>query len=177
MGRRMPKGLELWKPAYGTVNFHNVPMYRAQAWALHDYELHGGHLIVNSANRVDSVIKAFNRKYGTSLHSQQFLFDHQHEPGFFPANSPSTTSHALRADGNPFYGRSGSRIPRYKLGIDATQRPGGDASDVVRWLNTHGYKAKRPYFPSVRERHHFSFAKSPASNARKRLRNWKKTGR
>lgn len=178
MARRMPKGLELWKPAYQTVAFHGVPMYRCQAWALHDYELHNrGSLFVNSANRVDSVIRRFNKKHHTNLHSQKYLFDHQNEPGFFPANRPENTSHALHADGNKYYGPPGRSIPRYKLGIDATTRPGGDAEAIVRWLNAHGYHAVRPYAPKVSERHHFSFMRSPATNARKRLRRWKKTGR
>lgn len=165
---KMPKGLELWRPAYGLVSFHGVPMYRCHAWALYDYELHGGHLIVNSAIRTVKAIKWHNRKFHTHLHSQQYLYDHQHEPGFFPANKPNQTSHVGYADGNPFYGPIGSRIPRYKWGIDATQRPGGDASSAVSWLNKHGYSAERPY-SSNNERHHFSFVKSPATNARKRL--------
>lgn len=169
----MPKGLELWKPAYGIVNFQGKPMYRCLAWALHDYVLHGGHLTVNSADRRDSVVRRFNKRYHTDVHSQKFLFEHQDEPGFFPANPPGTSSHERRADGNVFYGKRGSLIPRYKLGIDAVQRPGGDAHDVVAWLNRRGYKATRPYFSSA-ERHHFSFAKSPTSNARRRLRAWKK---
>lgn len=176
MARRMPKGLELWKPAYGVVNFQGRPMYRCIAWALHDYILHGGHLIVNSADRRDSVIRAFNRKYKASLSSQKFLFENQHRPGFFPANPPGFSSHELRSDGNGFYGPRGARIPRYKLGIDAVQRPGGDAASVVSWLNRHGYSATRPY-NVLSERHHFSFRKSPATNARKRLTRWKATGK
>jgi len=172
----MPKGLELWKPAYGIVNFQGRPMYRAIAWALYDYQLHGGHLTVNSADRRDSVVRKFNAKYGTNISSQKFLFENQHRPGFFPANPPGFSSHELRSDGNGFYGPRGKAIPRYKLGIDAVQRPGGDASAVVGWLNRHGYAATRPYNKHS-ERHHFSFRKSPASNARKRLRRWKATGR
>jgi hypothetical protein len=172
----MPKGLELWKRAYGIVNFHGVPMYRCLAWALHDYELHGGHLIVNSADRRDSVVRKFNRKYHTNIHSQKFLFEHQNDPGFFPANPPGFSSHEVRSDGIGFYGPRGHAIPRYKLGIDAVQRPGGDAHSVVSWLNRHGYAARRPYV-TASERHHLSFAKSPAAHARKRLRHWKATGK
>lgn len=171
----MPKGLELWKPAYGVVNYHGVPMYRCLAWALRDYELHGGHLIVNSADRRDGVVRRFNRRYGTHLQSQKMLWDgfRAGRPGFFPANPPGFSSHELRADGTAFYGARGAMIPRYKLGIDAVNTPGGDASHVVKWLNAHGYRSTRPYSTSS-ERHHFSFAKSPASNARKRLRAWKR---
>ena len=168
----MPKGLELWKPAYGIVNFQGKPMYRCLAWALLDYTLHGGHLIVNSADRRDDVVRRFNNRYGTDIHSQKFLFDHQHEDGFFPANPPGFSSHELRSDGHPFYGPRGKPIRRHMLGIDATQRPGGDARDLVTWLNRHGYRAKRPYIASS-ERHHFSFIDPPARNARRRLRAWK----
>lgn len=174
--RKMPKGLELWRRAYGVVNFHGVPMFRCQAWALHDYLLsHGGPLYVNSAIRDDRILRAFNKKYGTSLHSQQFLYDHQHDPGFFPADLPSRTSHAGHSDGNQYYGPAGTALPKYKWGIDATTALGGDAKGIVSWLNSHNYHAVRPY-PTTPERHHFSFLKSPSSTARRRLRRWIKTG-
>lgn len=157
-------------PAYHTVVYHGVPMYRAQAWALIDYVKHGGHLVVNSADRRDSVL----RRYAPSKHGQQYLYNHQNQPGFFPANKPRETSHCLYSDGNRNYrykGRQiprGGRLPKFMLGIDATNHPGGDAARIVSWLNSHGYKAVRPY-PSTSERHHFVFLKSPATNARRRL--------
>jgi lysozyme len=168
----MPKGLELWKPAYQTVAYQGVPMFRCQAWALHDYVLHGGHLIVNSADRRKGVAEKFGKQ------SQAALWEgwNARKPGFFPANPPGFSSHELRSDGHAFYGPRGKAIPNYKLGIDAVHRLGGDAHLVVSWLNRHGYEAKRPYAASS-ERHHFSFAKSPATNARKRLRAWKAAGR
>lgn len=170
--RKMPKGLNLWRPAYGIVNFHGVPMYRCQAWALFDYETIGHNpLIVNSANREDGVIRRFNKRYHTNLHSQQYLYDHQHEPGFFPANPPELTSHAGHADGNPHYGPPGARLPRFKWGIDAVNHPGGDAAHIVFWLSRRGYHALRPY-ATESERHHFSFMRSPARNARRRCRGW-----
>lgn len=173
--RRMPKGLELWRRANGVVNFHGVPMYRHQAWALFDYEHAGNRLIVNSANRDDGVLRRFNKKYHTNLHSQQYLYDHQHQPGFFPANPPWLTSHAGHSDGNWVYGPAGGRLPRWKWGIDAVTSPGGDASHIVAWLNRHHYKAVRPYnTPS--ERHHFSFTADPTRTARRRLRRWIRTG-
>lgn len=165
----MPKGLELWKPAYSTVAYQGVPMFRAQAWALHDYALHGGKLQVNSADRREGVAEKFGKL------SQAALWRgwNARKPGFFPANPPGFSSHELRSDGNAFYGlQRGAVIPKHKLGIDAVDKPGGDAAAVVSWLNKHGYKARRPY-AAASERHHFSFADSPASNARKRLRHWK----
>jgi hypothetical protein len=175
MKRKLPKGLELWRSPRGVVNFHGVPMFRMHAWALLDYEHHNpGRLFVNSAIRDDRILRAFNRKYRTNLKSQQYLYDHQNEPGFFPANPPSRTSHAGFSDGNPHYGPVGSRLPKYKWGIDAVARPGGDAAGIVGWLNNHGYHATRPY-PTTSERHHLSFTRYPARNARKRLRAWRKT--
>lgn len=165
----MSNSLSLALPAYHTVIFHGVPMFRAQAWALRDYELHSGErLIVNSADRRDAVLAKHPELH---LHGQQFLFDHQHDPGFFPANSPTTSSHCLRSDGNAVYREpAGHSIPKHELGIDAVNAPGGDAAHIVFWLNTHGYHATRPYTPpSQNERHHFNFTRSPAANARKRL--------
>lgn len=168
----MPKGLELWKPAYGTVAFQGVPMFRCQAWALFDYVQHGGHLIVNSADRRKGVAERFGKL------SQFALFEgfRLGKPGFFPANPSGFSSHELRSDGNVFYGPRGSAIPKYMLGIDAVDKPGGDALAVVKWLNRHGYEATRPYGNKASERHHFSFVKSPATNARKRLLRWRNAG-
>jgi hypothetical protein len=178
MATKLPHLLSLGFPAYHVVNFHGVPMWRAQAWALKDYELHSGKpLIVNSAIRTDSVIKDFNRKHGTHLHGQQYLYDAywvHHLPGFFPANKPNQTSHCGFSDGNHYYrvrGKqipAGHRLPDHMWGIDATNEPGGDSAHIVSWLNSHGYHAKRPYNTDS-ERHHFMFTASPAGNARKRL--------
>lgn len=145
-------------------------MFRALAWALLDYRLSGGSIIVNSADRRDSVLK----KFAPDKHGQDYLYRNQHKPGFFPANPPNRTSHCLFSDGNPAYrykGRHyspGERIPDLMLGIDAVDKPGGSAEKVVRWLNDHGYKAVRPYNTGS-ERHHFIFLESPAKNAIKRL--------
>lgn len=176
MARRLPKGLELWRRPGGVVNFHGVPLFRAQAWALLDYELHSGRpLQINSVIRDDKILRDFNRKYHTNLHSQQYLYDHQHDPGFFPANPPWLTSHAGHSDGNRYYGPPRARLPRWKWGIDAVNEPGGDAAHIVAWLMGHGYKAVRPYTPpSENERHHFSFMAYPGRNARRRLRGWLK---
>jgi hypothetical protein len=171
--RSLPKNLGVHLPAWHHVTFDGVPMYRAQAWALLDYRLHGGHLRVNSADRRDSIL----RRYAPHLHGQEYLYRNQHRPGFSPANPPNRTSHCLYSDGSAVYRRPpGARLPEYMLGIDAVDRPGGDASHIVSWLNAHGYRAVRPY-PKSSERHHFVFTRSPAANARKRLARWRLTGR
>ena len=171
--RSLPKNLGIHLPAWHTVTLDGVPLFRAQAWALLDYRVHGGHLQINSADRRDWVIK----KFAPYLHGQQYLYDHQHDPGFFPANPPNRTSHCLFSDGNPAYRRPpGASLPKYMLGIDAVNHPGGDASYIVAWLNAHGYHAVRPY-PTTSERHHLIFTQSPANHARARLGRWIATGR
>ena len=169
---KLPSNLNLAYPAYHTVLFDGVPMWRAQAWALWDYRINGGHLTVNSANRDNAIIKKY-RGHGLrrGYSSQQELYDgfRRGLPGYFPANPPNLTSHAGFSDGNRYFKTlSGRRIEKYMWGIDAVQRPGGDASSLVSWLNRHGYHAVRPY-NTTNERHHMMFTKSPATNARKRL--------
>jgi hypothetical protein len=182
----MPKGLELRKPAYHTVLYHGVPMFRATAWALFDYEAHGGHLIVNSGIRRESIVKTWRGKgLRSGYKSQKQLWDGFQAglPGFFPANRPGFSSHEGYADGVAvFHKADGSRAPRgaeivkYEWGLDAVDKPGGDARRLTAWLNLHGYRAVRPYATNS-ERHHLCFRKSPAANARKRLARWIATGR
>ncbi len=163
--------LSILYPAYNTVLFDGVPMWRAQAWALQDARLHGVKFTVNSAIRDNSIMNKWRGNGMRNLQSQQQLYDgwKRRLPGYFPANPPNRTSHAGFSDGNPaFHAAAGSRIPKYMWGIDAVNKPGGDAKGLVTWLNSHGYHSTRPY-PQVSERHHLMFTKSPASNARKRL--------
>lgn len=184
--RKIPSALALHKPAYHIVLFHGVPMWRAQAWALFDYEAHGGHLQVNSGIRTAEVIKRF-RGHGLKpgYKSQQELIDGYARglPGFFPANPINLTSHAGYSDGNSIWKKSngshafaGEPIAKFMWGIDAVDHPGGDAERLVRWLNSHGYSAARPY-PTTAERHHMAFIHSPATRARLRLARWVATGR
>lgn len=170
---KLPKNLNLALPAYGTVEFHGVPMFRALAWALWDYEVHDGHLTVSSGDRRYGVAE----KYGHQ--SQKALYDGwlARKPGYLPANPPGFSSHELRSDGAAAYGVSrGGVISPYMLGIDAEYPGTGDATRVVAWLNAHGYDARKIY-STASEAHHFSFFKSPAANARKRLAKYKVTGK
>lgn len=169
---RIPKNLKLTYKAYAYVLFEGVPMRRALAWALLDARLAGVPFIVNSASRKDSVVRKFRGKglrNGYSSQVELYTGFAAGRPGFFPANRPGTSSHEGRSDGNAFYGVAlGGVIPEHMEGIDAVNAPGGDAAQLVAWLNSHGYEARRVY-PTDNERHHFSFSKSPATNARKRL--------
>jgi len=154
-------------PAYHIVNYEGVPIYRAQAWALKDAAIHGQEFTVTSGDRRPSTISAFNKKYHTNLHDQAYLYRHQHDPGFFPANPPDRGTHVLKGDG--VVGYLHEDLPKYKLGIDVVSKGYyNNAAPLVMWLNQHGYSVYRPY-PSGSEAHHIVFRKSPATNARKRL--------
>src|SRR3712207_375687 len=89
------------KPLWKTVSFHDVPMFRALALALDHAQDKGAVFAIYSADRRDGVLARFNARHGTNLHGQQYLYSHQHQAGFYPANSPATTSHCLHSDGNP----------------------------------------------------------------------------
>jgi lysozyme len=158
------------KPLWQTVAYHDVPMFRALALALDHAQEQGACFAILSADRRDAVLAKFNKEHGTHLHGQGFLFEHQHDPGFFPANRPGTTSHCLFADGNPAYrvnGRIvpvGGKLPNYFLGIDACDEgPGARANDCSRLighLERLGYHVTRPYHTGS-EAHHFSFTSDP----------------
>jgi lysozyme len=158
--------LKLW----ATCAYQNVPIFRALALALDHAAETGASFALQSADRRDAVLATFNSKHGTNLHGQQYLFDHQHEPGFFPANTPATSSHCLFADGNAAYRvgaapiPAGGKLPRWFLGIDAIDTgPGAKANDctqLVGHLSQLGYDVTRPY-SSPSEAHHFSFASDP----------------
>lgn len=183
--RKIPSNLGLHLPAYHTVLYKGVPMWRAQAWAIFDYEVHGGTVQVNSANRSNAIIAKY-RGHGlrAGYSSQEYLYANQNRPGFFPANPPNMTSHCGFSDGNPHFkteagnwASPGTKIAKYMYGIDSVNHPGGDAVRIVQWMNQHGYKAIRPYGSKVSERHHWCFTSSPATNARKRLARWVLTGK
>lgn len=185
--RKIPKELGLHLNAYHTVLYKGVPMWRCQAWAIFDYEVHGGTVQINSAIRSNSIIAKYKGKGLRSPYSsQEYLYENQHKPGFFPANPPNRTSHCGFSDGNAYFRLStnpnawaapGRKIQKYQWGIDSVNRPGGDAIRIVQWMNSHGYKAIRPYGLKQSERHHWCFMASPATNARKRLARWVLTGR
>lgn len=165
-------------PLWHTTAFHDVPIFRALALALDDAQDHDADFVLFSADRRDAVIARFNRKHGTNLHGQQYLVDaHARDPAHFaPANSPQTTSHCLRSDGNAAYvvrGRVVHRagtLPKYMLGIDGSDRgKGNDPSHLLAVLHHLGYHVVRPYALSA-EAHHFVFVTSPVPVLRHRGR-------
>jgi lysozyme len=157
-------------PLWQTCSYRNVPMFRALALALDHAAAAGARFAVFSADRRDPVLATFNKLHGTELHGQQYLWDHQREPGFFPANPPGKTSHCLCSDGNPAYRvgtrliPAGGRLPRYFLGIDAVDTGAGarpnDCSRLIATLERLGYHVTRPYHSGA-EAHHFSFTSDP----------------
>lgn len=158
--------LSILYPAYHTTTFDGVPMFRAQAWALLDARRSGCKFTVASGDRRRGVAE----KYG---HQSQFALYQgwlRRRPGYFPANPPGFSSHELRSDGSRVYHAArGHKIPDFMLGIDATSHgESNSCAHLVHWLNTHGYHAVRPYSAGS-EAHHFSFTKSPAHNARRRI--------
>lgn len=168
----MANELSILYPAYHTVNFQNVPMFRAQAWALLDAWYHGQRFTVTSADRRDNIIAAFNHKYGTTLHSQAYLYKGFEEgrPGFLPANPPDRGTHLLLGDG--VVGEVHQRLEPYRLGIDVVSAGrSNDCKPLVDWLSRSGYGAYRPY-PAGSEAHHMNFSRPPHRNARKRLANY-----
>ncbi len=151
------------------VSFHDVPMPRMLAFAIRDVERNGAPVDIFSADRTVAAIEEHNRRYHTNLHAQQYLYDHQHEPGFNPANPPSLTSHCYRADATiaKLFGHIGvyivptAAIPRWALGIDLSDK--GKSEDVSNFLAVShrlGYRFAQPY-ASGSERHHVILTASP----------------
>lgn len=149
------------------VSYGNVPMPRGLAFALYHIAKHGGIVDIFSADRTVKAIADHNRTFGTNLHAQLYLYANQWRRGFNPANSPLTTSHCYRSDGNPAYKvngkqiRSGGSLPWYMLGLDLSDRGKfEDVSNFLRVSHELGYKTVQPY-ASGSERHHVVFTESP----------------
>lgn len=146
-----------------TISYQRVPMFRGLAFALYHCAKHQAPVDVFSADRRDKVIKEHNRQFGTHLHSQPELVKVWREGRGNPANSPQTTSHCLRSDGNPAYGGrpAGAELPWYMLGLDLADE--GKVEDVSHFLHVArhlGYSVVQPY-PTGGERHHVVFTHSP----------------
>jgi hypothetical protein len=165
------------KPLQHTIAYKGVPIFRGLALALDLADKHGADFSLFSADRRDAVLKRFNKAHGTNLHGQAYLVAmHARDPAkFAAANSPSTTSHCLRSDGNPTFrnarGRvipAGGLLPWYELGIDgADAGKGNDPTHLLRVLHSLGFHVVQPY-PPGREDHHFVFTSSPVPVLRAR---------
>lgn len=132
-----------------------TPLWRMQAWALEAAHNAGARFTVASGIRDDDILNVFNKNYGTHHLGQQYLFNHQHDPGFFPANPPTRTSHAGWQDGSQFYPAIGRRLPNVKWGIDAEDDgSANDATKLVWFLNRVGIHAAKAYPGSAAENHH-----------------------
>lgn len=168
----MANQLSILYPAYHIVNFHGVPIYRAQAWALLDALYHGQHFTITSGDRRRPTIKWFNKTYHTNLHDQAYLYEgfQRGLPGFLPANPPTQGTHLQLGDG--VVGRVGQHLQPYQLGIDVVSAGrANDAGPLVQYLRRAGYHVEQPYH-TASEAHHINFTAPPHWNARKRLSNF-----
>lgn len=160
------------KPMWHTIDYRGVPTYRALALAMHMAALHGAPHLISSSDRRDDVIRRFNRKHHTNLHSQKWcIVMHARDPRHYaPANPVDETSHCLRSDGNRAYQLHGRQIPArgklppYMMGIDAQDvgphAKANDCTHLIRVLRKLGFHVTRPY-PAGSEQHHFVFTESP----------------
>lgn len=139
-----------------------TPVWRTQAWALEAAHTLGARFSLASGIRDDAILVQFNKNYGTHHLGQQYLFDHQHDAGFYPANPPTRTSHAGWQDGSQFYPAIGHRLSHEKWGIDAEDDgSANDATKLVWFLNRAGVHAAKAYPGSAAENHHIVILASP----------------
>lgn len=140
---------------YNTPGAEPRPLFRCQAWALEVCHNHGARFVVTSGIRVQHIVDEFNKTYGTNLHGQQYLYDHQNDPGFFPANPPWVGSHCGFADGSKYYPNRGSKLKKIKFGIDLIDDgTANEASSTVRHGNEAGISMALAYPGSAAEAHH-----------------------
>lgn len=153
-----------------TISFHGVPMPRGLAFCIRHIENNGAPVSIFSADRRDRIIREHNKEFGTNLHGQVWLVSahNRHPSRYAPANSPMTTSHCYRSDGNRVYrarGKqipAGERLPWYMLGIDLADK--GKVEDVSRFLKVARklhYPFVQTYRSSGRELHHVNLTRSP----------------
>jgi peptidoglycan hydrolase-like protein with peptidoglycan-binding domain len=92
-------------------------------------------------------------------HTQRYLYEHQNEPGFNPANPPGYSTHELRSDGVAYrFIRRGLPLPFYwMIGIDIDD---ADVDEARRVALNHGWLLIQPY-PSGSEHHHVNFVRAP----------------
>lgn len=91
-------------------------------------------------------------------HTQQYLYDHQNDPGFNPANPPGYSTHELHSDGVAYRIPRGAKLPFYwMVGMDVDDWHVDEARRVA--LN-HGWLLVQPY-PSGSEHHHVNFVRRP----------------
>lgn len=91
-------------------------------------------------------------------HDQTFLFEHQNDPGFNPANPPGTSTHELRSDGVAYRGPRGRPLRWWQCGIDVDD---AHVEAFIRSCNKHGWHAHITYPNSVLEHHHVNLTRPP----------------
>lgn len=137
-----------------TVGFDGTPLSRGLALVLQEARDAGVQFRLVSADRRLGVAERFGKSSQAALWScwQRRL------PGCNPANPPGRSTHERRSDGVAYRGPVGRLLQWWQLGLDVDGAPA-----LVQWLNSHGYRAHRPY-ESPRERHHVNFRRNPRPN-------------
>ncbi len=147
-----------------TIAFDGTPTFWGLAKALLRAREHGWNGTLSSSDRRPGVAERYGKR------SQKALFDCFQESQALggrcpaqcggncnPANPPGQSSHECRSDGSAFGARSaGARLEWWELGLDVT-----DTDKALAVLKQLGYRVRRTYPNSVRERHHINFTRSP----------------
>lgn len=110
---------------------------------------------LESALRSDAVEKLLARHH---KHTQRYLYEHQNDPGFNPANPPGFSTHELKSDGVAYPTPRGHDLPWWCVGLDIDDE---HIEAVIRAAARHGWKLFQPY-PGGSEYHHLNFRERPA---------------
>jgi hypothetical protein len=134
-----------------TVPFDEVPTMRGLALLLQHARRRGWTGTLNSSDRRQGVAE----RYGHSSQAALYRGWVARRPGFLPANPPGFSSHELRSDGSPLFGRRGHRLPWWQLGLDVNE----DAK-LVAILRVLDVDARHPYH-TASEAHHVNVIDDP----------------
>lgn len=91
-------------------------------------------------------------------HDQAYLYAHQHDPGFNPANPPGRSTHECRSDAVAYRGPVGRRLRWWQVGIDVDD---AHVAAFIAAANRHGWHAHITYPGSASEYHHINLTKRP----------------
>lgn len=158
------------KPMLHIVSYHDVPMWRVQAFVFHDCELHGAKISIASGIRTDTVIEEHNRLFHTNLHGQQWCIDmHRKDPANYAAANPvNQTSHCGFSDGSAVYRdvhghqiAATGRLPQFMWGVDVDDLGKvEDNSHLLHVAHGLGFDLLAPY-NSGSEHHHLVNGRDP----------------
>lgn len=137
-----------------TIAFDGVPTMRGLAILLQHARGRGWNGRLNSSDRRKGVAERYGHQSQAALYAGWAA----RRPGFNPANPPGRSSHELRSDGNPIFGKPvGAVLSWYELGVDADE-----AEQLRQVLREMGVDARRPY-QTVSEAHHLNVLTDPTA--------------